>query len=85
MSNVTPGFRGRVASFSASQFIRGHKAGLLIQDIQSHDARIYVCRVEVLGLGVGTGNGTRLVVEKGEVVRDPHDSEFLEVRDCPQL
>uniref|UniRef100_A0ABK0L4L6 Natural cytotoxicity triggering receptor 3 n=1 Tax=Rattus norvegicus TaxID=10116 RepID=A0ABK0L4L6_RAT len=64
LSNVTPGFRGRVASFSVSQFIRGHKAGLLIQDIQSHDARIYVCRVEVLGLGVGTGNGTRLVVEK---------------------
>lgn len=23
-----------------------------------------MCRVEVLGLGVGTGNGTRLVVEK---------------------
>ncbi|KAB0396913.1 hypothetical protein E2I00_009828, partial [Balaenoptera physalus] len=28
----------------------------------------YVCRVEVLGLGVGTGNGTLLVVEKGEVL-----------------
>lgn len=71
LSNVTSGFRGRVASFSVSQFLRDHKAGLLIQDTQSHDAGIYVCRVEVLGLGVGTGNGTRLLVEKGEVVETP--------------
>nr|XP_034379858.1 natural cytotoxicity triggering receptor 3 [Arvicanthis niloticus] len=65
LSNSTPGFRGRLASFSVSQFLRDHEAGLLIQDTQSQDAGIYVCRVEVLGLGVGTGNGTRLLVEKG--------------------
>lgn len=71
MSNVTPGFRGRLVSFSVSQFIRDHKAGLLIQDTQSYDAGIYVCRVEVLGLGVRMGDRTRLLVEKGEVVGDP--------------
>lgn len=32
---------------------------------------IYVCRVEVLGLGVGTGDRTLLLMEKGEVVGDP--------------
>ncbi|XP_021005789.1 natural cytotoxicity triggering receptor 3 [Mus caroli] len=65
LSNVTPGFGGRLVSFSVSQFIRDHKAGLLIQDTQSYDAGIYVCRVEVLGLGVRTGDGTWLLVEKG--------------------
>lgn len=68
---ATPGFRGRAASVSVSQFLRDQEAGLLIQDTQSQDAGIYVCRVEVLGLGVGTGNGTRLLVEKGEAVGDP--------------
>ncbi|XP_027244645.2 natural cytotoxicity triggering receptor 3 [Cricetulus griseus] len=63
--NMTPEFRGRVASFAVvPRFIRDHTAELLIRDTQSHDTGIYVCRVEVLGLGVGTGNGTRLVVEK---------------------
>ncbi|EGV95293.1 Lymphotoxin-beta [Cricetulus griseus] len=62
---MTPEFRGRVASFAVvPRFIRDHTAELLIRDTQSHDTGIYVCRVEVLGLGVGTGNGTRLVVEK---------------------
>lgn len=85
LSNSTPGFRGRLASFSVSQFLRDHEAGLLIQDTQSQDAGIYVCRVEVLGLGVGTGNGTRLLVEKGEVMGDPQDAVVLEVRHCPLL
>ncbi|XP_051008477.1 natural cytotoxicity triggering receptor 3 [Acomys russatus] len=65
VSNVTPKFRGRVAAFAAvSQFIRDHKAELLIRDTQSHDSGMYVCRVEVLGTGIGTGNGTWLLVEK---------------------
>lgn len=65
VSNMTPEFGGRVASFAAvSQFTRDHTAELLIQDARSHDTGIYVCRVEVLGLGIGTGNGSRLVVEK---------------------
>ncbi|XP_040588318.1 natural cytotoxicity triggering receptor 3 isoform X2 [Mesocricetus auratus] len=65
VSNVTPEFRGRVASFAAiPQFIRDHKAELLIQDAQSRDTGTYVCSVEVLGQGIGTGNGTRLVVGK---------------------
>uniref|UniRef100_A0A2K6UAW4 Natural cytotoxicity triggering receptor 3 n=1 Tax=Saimiri boliviensis boliviensis TaxID=39432 RepID=A0A2K6UAW4_SAIBB len=49
-------FRDEVAS--------GKEAELCIRDVRGHDAGIYFCRVEVLGLGVGTGNGTRLVVEK---------------------
>ncbi|XP_073938658.1 natural cytotoxicity triggering receptor 3 isoform X2 [Castor canadensis] len=43
----------------------GKEADLHIWDTQCHDAGVYVCRVEVLGLGVGTGNGTRLLVKKG--------------------
>ncbi|XP_017715026.1 PREDICTED: natural cytotoxicity triggering receptor 3 isoform X5 [Rhinopithecus bieti] len=62
--NGTPEFRGRLAPLSSSRFLRDHQAELHIWDVRGHDAGIYVCRVEVLGLGVGTGNGTRLVVEK---------------------
>ncbi|XP_038197837.1 natural cytotoxicity triggering receptor 3 [Arvicola amphibius] len=66
VSNMTPEFRGRVVSFAVvPRFIRDHKAELIIQGVQSRDSGIYVCRVEVLGLGVGTGNGTRLLVGKG--------------------
>ncbi|TKC34969.1 hypothetical protein EI555_003614 [Monodon monoceros] len=43
----------------------GKEAELHIWDTRARDAGVYVCRVEVLGLGVGTGNGTLLVVEKG--------------------
>nr|XP_020025272.1 natural cytotoxicity triggering receptor 3 isoform X1 [Castor canadensis] len=46
----------------------GKEADLHIWDTQCHDAGVYVCRVEVLGLGVGTGNGTRLLVKKGEAL-----------------
>ncbi|XP_051042520.1 natural cytotoxicity triggering receptor 3 [Phodopus roborovskii] len=75
VSNMTPEFRGRVASFAVvPRFIRDHKAELLILDAQSHDTGIYVCRVEVLGLGVGTGNGTQLVVEK----EPPHQASSSE-------
>lgn len=66
--NGTPEFRGRLAPLSSSRFLRDHQAELHIWDVRGHDAGIYVCRVEVLGLGVGTGNGTRLVVEKGEML-----------------
>lgn len=82
--NMTPEFRGRVASFAVvPRFIRDHTAELLIRDTQSHDTGIYVCRVEVLGLGVGTGNGTRLVVEKGEVVGHPEMQCPWELRTVP--
>ncbi|XP_054185737.1 natural cytotoxicity triggering receptor 3 isoform X13 [Homo sapiens] len=62
--NGTPEFRGRLAPLASSRFLHDHQAELHIRDVRGHDASIYVCRVEVLGLGVGTGNGTRLVVEK---------------------
>lgn len=81
---MTPEFRGRVASFAVvPQFIRDHKAELIIRDIQSRDSGIYVCRVEVLGLGVGTGNGTQLLVGKGEVVGDPKVQCSWELRAVP--
>ncbi|XP_004415342.1 PREDICTED: natural cytotoxicity triggering receptor 3 [Odobenus rosmarus divergens] len=63
--NGTPGFRGRLAPLPSSRFLYDHQAELHIWDTQDCDAGVYVCRVEVLGLGVGTGNGTLLVVEKG--------------------
>ncbi|XDA87096.1 natural cytotoxicity triggering receptor 3 isoform X2 [Ovis aries] len=43
----------------------GMEAELHIWDTRGRDAGVYVCRVEVLGLGIGTGNGTLLVVEEG--------------------
>ncbi|KAF5915542.1 hypothetical protein HPG69_012707 [Diceros bicornis minor] len=64
MRNETPEFRGRLASVASARFLCDHQAELHIWDIRGHDAGVYVCRVEVLGLGVGTGNGTLLVVEK---------------------
>uniref|UniRef100_A0A2K5PZB1 Natural cytotoxicity triggering receptor 3 n=2 Tax=Cebus imitator TaxID=2715852 RepID=A0A2K5PZB1_CEBIM len=62
--NGTPEFRGRLAPLASSRFLHDHQAEMHIWDVRGHDAGIYLCRVEVLGLGVGTGNGTRLVVEK---------------------
>lgn len=64
--NRTPEFRGRLAPLASSRFICDHQAELHIWDTRDHDAGVYLCRVEVLGLGIGTGNGTLLVVEKGE-------------------
>ncbi|XP_012292059.1 natural cytotoxicity triggering receptor 3 isoform X2 [Aotus nancymaae] len=66
--NGTPEFRGRLAPLASFRFLHDHQAELHIWDVRDHDAGIYLCRVEVLGLGVGTGNGTRLVVEKGEML-----------------
>ncbi|XP_036902692.1 natural cytotoxicity triggering receptor 3 isoform X1 [Sturnira hondurensis] len=63
--NRTPEFRGRLAPLAPSRFLCDHQAELQIWDTRGSDAGIYVCSVEVLGLGVGTGNGTLLVVEKG--------------------
>lgn len=83
---MTQKFRGRVAAFAAApQFIRDHKAELLIQDTQRHDSGIYVCRVEVLGTGIGTGNGTRLLVEEGEGVGEPKLQSSQKLESCPQL
>lgn len=64
--NGTPEFGGRLAPLASSRFLYDHQAELHIWDTRGRDAGVYVCRVEVLGLGVGTGNGTLLVVEKGE-------------------
>uniref|UniRef100_A0A8C3W1Z3 Natural cytotoxicity triggering receptor 3 n=1 Tax=Catagonus wagneri TaxID=51154 RepID=A0A8C3W1Z3_9CETA len=63
--NRTPEFRGRLAPLPSSRFLYDHQAELHIWDTRGRDAGVYVCRVEVLGLGVGTGNGTLLVVERG--------------------
>ncbi|XP_054935463.1 natural cytotoxicity triggering receptor 3 isoform X1 [Physeter macrocephalus] len=63
--NETSEFRGRLAPLPSSRFLCDHQAELHIWDTRARDAGVYVCRVEVLGLGVGTGNGTLLVVEKG--------------------
>lgn len=63
--NGTPEFRGRLAPLASSRFLCDHQAELHIWDTRGRDTGVYVCRVEVLGQGVGTGNGTLLVVEKG--------------------
>ena len=65
--NETAEFQGRLAPLPSSRFLCDHQAELHIWDTRGHDTGVYVCRVEVLGLGVGTGNGTLLVVEEGEV------------------
>lgn len=67
VSNETPEFRGRLVPLASSRFLYDHQAELHIWDTRGQDTGVYVCRVEVLGLGVGTGNGTLLVVEKGEI------------------
>ncbi|XP_040844601.1 natural cytotoxicity triggering receptor 3 isoform X3 [Ochotona curzoniae] len=64
MKNESPEFRGRLGPLATSRFSYDHQAELYILNLQGHDTGVYVCRVEVLGLGVGTGNGTWLVVEK---------------------
>lgn len=63
--NETAEFRGRLAPLPSSRFLCDHQAELHIWDTRGRDAGVYVCRVEVLGLGIGTGNGTLLVVEEG--------------------
>ncbi|XP_017517002.2 natural cytotoxicity triggering receptor 3 isoform X1 [Manis javanica] len=65
VKNGTPEFRGRLAPPASFRFLCDHQAELHIWNTQECDAGVYVCKVEVLGLGVGTGNGTLLVVEKG--------------------
>ena len=65
--NETAEFLGRLAPLPSSRFLCDHQAELHIWDTRGRDTGVYVCRVEVLGLGVGTGNGTLLVVEEGEV------------------
>ncbi|XP_045148933.1 natural cytotoxicity triggering receptor 3 isoform X2 [Echinops telfairi] len=63
--NETPEFQGRLAPLGSARFLYDHQAELHITSTRPHDAGVYLCRVEVLGLGSGTGNGTWLVVEKG--------------------
>lgn len=78
--NGSPEFRGRLVPLASSRFLCDHQAELHIWDTRGRDAGIYLCRVEVLGLGVGTGNGTLLVVEKGELPPPPcpHPPGWLE-------
>ncbi|KAM5262651.1 natural cytotoxicity triggering receptor 3 [Ctenodactylus gundi] len=58
VTNRTPEFRGRVGPLAAPRFLFDHPAKLHIWDIRDSDVGVYVCRVEVLGLGAGTGSGT---------------------------
>ncbi|XP_023578158.1 natural cytotoxicity triggering receptor 3 [Octodon degus] len=60
--NETAAFRGRLAPLASSRFLHQHQAELRIRAARAADAGVYVCRVEVLGLGVATGGGTRLRV-----------------------
>lgn len=64
--NRTPEFTDRLAPFTPSRFLHDHQAELTILNSRDNDSGFYVCWVEVLGLGDGTGQGTLLVVEKGE-------------------
>lgn len=82
--NGTPEFRGRLAPLASSRFLCDHQAELHIWDTRGPDAGVYVCRVEVLGLGVGTGNGTLLVVEKGEAPPRLEAPLSLKLRVLPQ-
>ncbi|XP_058521653.1 natural cytotoxicity triggering receptor 3 isoform X1 [Ochotona princeps] len=78
MKNETPEFRGRLGTLATSRFSYDHQAELYILNLQGRDTGVYVCRVEVLGLGVGTGNGTRLVVQKGEAAKNPEAQRPME-------
>lgn len=69
--NETAEFQGRLAPLPSSRFLCDHQAELHIRDTRGRDAGVNVCRVEVLGLGVSTGNGTLLVVEEGEAPESP--------------
>ncbi|XP_060045436.1 natural cytotoxicity triggering receptor 3 isoform X2 [Erinaceus europaeus] len=73
VNNGTPEFRGRLVPLVSSRFLKDHQAELHIWDARSHDTGVYVCRVEVLGLGTGTGNGTLLVIEKGRCHMGSHN------------
>ncbi|XP_063095287.1 natural cytotoxicity triggering receptor 3 isoform X2 [Cavia porcellus] len=74
VKNGTPGFQGRLAPLASARFLGEHQAELRIREARRPDSGVYVCRVEVLGLGAGTGNGTRLRVGGGQVLggRDRH-------------
>ncbi|XP_075409943.1 natural cytotoxicity triggering receptor 3 [Tenrec ecaudatus] len=63
--NETPEFQGRLGPLGSARFLYDHQAELRITNTRMGDAGVYLCRVEVLGLGFATGNGTWLVVEKG--------------------
>uniref|UniRef100_A0A8C2RJX3 Lymphotoxin-beta n=1 Tax=Capra hircus TaxID=9925 RepID=A0A8C2RJX3_CAPHI len=73
--NETAEFQGRLAPLPSSRFLCDHQAELHIWDTRGRDTGVYVCRVEVLGLGVGTGNGTLLVVEEESGELPEEDSE----------
>nr|XP_023397109.1 natural cytotoxicity triggering receptor 3 [Loxodonta africana] len=73
--NRTPEFQGRLAPLGSARFLCDHQAELHIWDTLANDSGVCLCRVEVLGLGVGTGNGTCLVVERGSSQRE--DSTIL--------
>ncbi|XP_042540286.1 natural cytotoxicity triggering receptor 3-like isoform X1 [Dipodomys spectabilis] len=83
VSNMTPEFRGRLAPLAPSRFSHDHQAELCIWAIGGDDAGVYVCTVEVLGLGVGSGNGTRLLVAKGEAMGGSPSSTPDPKTQCP--
>uniref|UniRef100_A0A8D2AX47 Natural cytotoxicity triggering receptor 3 n=1 Tax=Sciurus vulgaris TaxID=55149 RepID=A0A8D2AX47_SCIVU len=63
--NRIPQFRGCLIPLASSPFLCDHQADLHIWDTQGQDAGVCVCRVEVLNLGVRTGNGIWLLVVTG--------------------
>uniref|UniRef100_A0A4X2JZJ9 Natural cytotoxicity triggering receptor 3 n=1 Tax=Vombatus ursinus TaxID=29139 RepID=A0A4X2JZJ9_VOMUR len=65
VNNKTLEFRGRLEGSDQSQFLWDRLIELRIRDIRVSDAGLYLCVVEILGSGTGTGEGTRLVVKEG--------------------
>ncbi|XP_036622067.1 natural cytotoxicity triggering receptor 3 [Trichosurus vulpecula] len=74
VNNKTLEFGGRLVFSDQTQFIWDRMVKLQIQDIRASDAGLYLCKVEILGSGIGTGEGTRLVVMEGE--RSPWPKVF---------
>ncbi|KAM9234881.1 natural cytotoxicity triggering receptor 3 [Dugong dugon] len=78
--NRTPEFWGRLSPLGSVRFLCDHQAELHIRDTRVNDAGVYLCRVEVLGLGISTGNGSLLVVEKGSCQQETSTILYLLLR-----
>ncbi|XP_078011602.1 lymphotoxin-beta isoform X1 [Phascolarctos cinereus] len=65
VNNKTLEFRGRLEGSDQAQFLWDRLIELRIRDIRVSDAGLYLCKVEILGSGSGTGEGTKLVVKEG--------------------
>ncbi|XP_074045229.1 natural cytotoxicity triggering receptor 3 [Macrotis lagotis] len=65
VNNKTLVFRGRLVFSDQAQFLWDQMVELQIRDIRIYNAGLYLCKMDVLGLGIGTGEGTKLVVKEG--------------------